>query len=83
MYYVLALLTSAGADVLRRRRTTVWPLLVPIVLATVIAITTQGAVRYRAPAEVSLVVLAAVALDALWTRHAGRRAPVQVAEGQA
>jgi 4-amino-4-deoxy-L-arabinose transferase-like glycosyltransferase len=83
MYYVLGLLTIAGAVVLRRRRTTVWPLLVPIVLATVIAITTQGAVRYRAPAEVSLVVLAAVALDALWTRYAGRRAAVEVSEGQA
>jgi hypothetical protein len=83
MYYVLALLTIAGVVVLRRRRTTVWPLLVPIALATVIAVTTQGAVRYRAPAEVSLVVLAAVALDALWTRYAGTRGRAQEARGQA
>ena len=83
MYYVLALLTIAGAVVLRRRRTTAWPLLVPIALATVIAVTTQGAVRYRAPAEVSLVVLAAVALDALWTRYAGGRSRAQVAGEQA
>ena len=71
MYYVLVPLTIGGVVVLRRRRITTWPLIVPLALATVIAVTTQGAVRYRAPAEVALVVLGAVAVDALWNRAIG------------
>lgn len=67
MYYVLVALTAGGIVVLRRRRITMWPLIVPLVLATFIAVTTQGANRYRAPAEVSLVVLGAVGLDVLIT----------------
>ena len=64
-FYALALLSIAGAVVLRRRRTMpVFPLLVPpaITLATVAI--GYSTTRFRAPAEVSVVVLGAIALEA-------------------
>lgn len=77
-WYVLAGLAIAGAVVLRRRREVpVFPLLVvpAIVLMAVAVIFAQT--RYRAPAEPAVVVLAAVALDAM----APRRRPEPAAEG--
>ena len=56
----------AGGVVLFRRRTSMFPLLVPIVLVTVMAAIFYGVPRFRAPAEPSLAVLAAVAVVALW-----------------
>jgi 4-amino-4-deoxy-L-arabinose transferase-like glycosyltransferase len=73
-FYVLGLLSIAGAVVLRRRRSVpLFPLLVPpvIVLLTVISLYTST--RFRTPAEVSIVVLAAVALDGWWNALAARR----------
>jgi hypothetical protein len=65
-------LAAAGALVLRRRRAGVWILLSPIVVVSVAALLTYGNQRFREPAELSLVVLAAVALDALWRGRVGR-----------
>jgi 4-amino-4-deoxy-L-arabinose transferase-like glycosyltransferase len=66
MFFVLVPLAVAGAVLLRRRRTSgLWILLAPIVLVSVTALVTYGNQRFRAPAEITLVVLAAVALDAL------------------
>jgi hypothetical protein len=73
-YYCVAAGAIAGAIVLRRRRSPpLFPLLVlpGIVLVTVAL--TYGTTRFRAAAETSLAVLAAVALDALWTRIAASR----------
>jgi len=61
-YYALLPFVVAGAVVLRRRRLGLWFLLVPIGVVTVVAALFYGTVRFRAPAEVSLVVLAAPAL---------------------
>ena len=44
-------------------------LAVPFVHTTLVAVVFFGLVRFRAPAEVALVVLAAVALTAPWRRH--------------
>jgi 4-amino-4-deoxy-L-arabinose transferase-like glycosyltransferase len=69
-WYVLAGLAVAGAVVLRRRREVpVFPLLmVPaVVLLAVAAIFAQT--RYRAPAEPAVVILAAVAVDAMLPRR--------------
>jgi 4-amino-4-deoxy-L-arabinose transferase-like glycosyltransferase len=69
-WYVVAGLAIAGAVVLRRRRKVpVFPLLVvpAIVLMAVAAIFAQT--RYRAPAEPAVVVLAAVAIDAMMPRR--------------
>jgi 4-amino-4-deoxy-L-arabinose transferase-like glycosyltransferase len=66
MYYLLLPVAGLGVVVLRRRRTVQWPLLVPAAVLTVVAVVDYGLVRFRAPFEISLVVLAAVAIDAAW-----------------
>jgi hypothetical protein len=48
-----------GAVVLRRRRTAIWPLVVPVAITTIaIALWAGGLLRYRAPVEPSIVILA-------------------------
>jgi 4-amino-4-deoxy-L-arabinose transferase-like glycosyltransferase len=74
-FWPVAVAAVAGAVVLRRRRTTpVWPLLAPCVMVVVTVIVTYASTRFRAAAEPALVVLAAVAIDAMLPR---RRAPVR------
>jgi 4-amino-4-deoxy-L-arabinose transferase-like glycosyltransferase len=51
-----------------RGRVTLLPLLTPIALVTVVAAASYGIVRFRVPAEVPLVVLAAVGVDQLARR---------------
>ncbi len=70
-YY--ALVPVAGIGVLRlwRRRVPQLPLLAQFLSVTVTAAYAYGTVRFRAPAELSLVVLAAVGL-APWARSLGR-----------
>jgi hypothetical protein len=65
-FYVLAALAIGGGVVLRRSRAApVWPLLVPLVVATIAAAVVAPTVRIRAPAEPTIVVLAAVGVVAL------------------
>jgi 4-amino-4-deoxy-L-arabinose transferase-like glycosyltransferase len=67
-FYALALLSVAGAIALRRRRTVpVFPLLVPPVMVLFTVVTIYASTRFRASAEVSLCLLAAIALDAAIT----------------
>jgi uncharacterized membrane protein YfcA len=61
-----------GAAALRRRGVTLLPMLVPIVAVTITAAATFGLTRYRVPADVVIVVLAALGLDLLWRRLRGR-----------
>ena len=68
MYYVLAPLGIAGFFVLRRRRVPTWTIAVPIMLAVVMAAVIYGFLRFRHPADIALVVLAGVAIDALVRR---------------
>jgi hypothetical protein len=68
VYYVLLALAVYGAVVLRRRRETLLVLLAPFALVTVMAALSYGITRFRIPADVALVVLAAVACDALMRR---------------
>ena len=74
-FYLLAPLAIVGFVVLGRQRRTRWPLVMPVVLVTLLAAGAYGIIRFRAPAEVSIVVLAAVALDAGWRHWSSRRAP--------
>ena len=67
-YWLLAPAAIAGAVVLRRRRVTLIPLLAVIIEVVVTAALAFGDTRYRAPAEVPIVLLAAVFLDASWRR---------------
>jgi hypothetical protein len=66
---VLVGFAIAGVVILRRRKVALIPLLAPVVIVTIVAAAFYGLVRFRAPAEVSIVVLAAVALDALWAKR--------------
>ena len=67
-YWLLVPFAIAGAVLLRRRGRPILILLAPIVLVTLVAIATYGVTRFRFAAEPSLVVLGAVAVDALLSR---------------
>jgi 4-amino-4-deoxy-L-arabinose transferase-like glycosyltransferase len=75
MFYLLVPLAIVGVVVLRRRRTMLIPLLAPIVLVTLTAAAVRGEIRFRIPAEVAIVVLAAVATDAILRRWLDARGP--------
>jgi len=66
IFYLLLPLAIAGGWVLHRRHARVWPFLVPPLIVSLTVALTFADTRYRAPAEVSLVVLAAVAIEALF-----------------
>jgi hypothetical protein len=73
--YASVPLGIAGAVVLRRRRIPISPLVAPVFVATLSAMLAFGNPRYRASADIALVVLSAVALDALLRRWTRRRDP--------
>ena len=71
-FVLLVPLAVAGMEVVRRRRGPLLVLAAWIPIATFTAATTFGNTRYRTAAETSLVILAAVAADAiLERRHPG------------
>jgi 4-amino-4-deoxy-L-arabinose transferase-like glycosyltransferase len=72
MYYLLLPLAVAGAVMLRRRREPIGFLLAPFTVVVVVSILGYGTPRFRVPAEVPLVVLAAVAVAALAESRRGR-----------
>ncbi len=63
--WALMVLAVAGLVVLRRRRQPLFILAAPILLVVFVSVTAYGILRFRAPADVALVVLGAVAVDAL------------------
>ena len=63
-YWLLLVPAVAGIVVLRRRRRALYPLLAFVAIVVVATATTYGETRLRAAAEVSLVLLAAVGIDA-------------------
>lgn len=67
--FVLIALAVVGAVTLRRRGQPLALLLAPVVLVTVVSALTYGTSRFRAAADVALVVLASVALDRLAERR--------------
>jgi 4-amino-4-deoxy-L-arabinose transferase-like glycosyltransferase len=62
-YYALALLAIPGFWFVHRRRLTLIPLLAQVVLVCAIAAYAYGSVRFRLPAEVVIVALAALTID--------------------
>jgi 4-amino-4-deoxy-L-arabinose transferase-like glycosyltransferase len=72
-YWILAPLAVVGFFVARRRRLVTWPLLVPVLIVVVTVLPSIGTVRYRAPAEVSIVLLAALSVDGAWRWWTSRR----------
>jgi 4-amino-4-deoxy-L-arabinose transferase-like glycosyltransferase len=71
MYYTLLPLAVAGGVVLRRRRVIIFPLVAVVVVPIAATLVTYGNTRFRAPLEPVLVLLAAVAVDALINRWRG------------
>ena len=65
VYYPLVAAAVAVAVVLVRRRTPLWPLAATFVMVTITALALYGLTRFRVPAEVAIVVLAAVLIDHL------------------
>ncbi len=58
---------------MRRRKVPIYPLVAIAVIATFAAAITFGVTRYRAPAEVALVLAAAIGAGAVWTNWRTRR----------
>jgi len=67
-FYVLAILAVVGLVMLRRRHIIIYPLLALAVACTLAAVVAFGGTRYRVPAEVGIVIAAAVPLCALLER---------------
>ena len=63
-YWILLVPALAGGIVLRRRRVPLYPLLAFVATVIITVATTFGETRYRAAAEVSIVTLAAIGIDA-------------------
>lgn len=67
-YTIVALVGLPGFFVLRRRRVPISPFVSAMVAVTITAAVTYGIIRFRAPGDVTFVVLAAVTVDALLAR---------------
>ena len=70
-YWLLLVPAAIGVVALRRRRVPLYPLLAFVVTVVVAVGTGIGDPRYRAAAEVPLVLLAAAGIDSLMTRGRG------------
>jgi 4-amino-4-deoxy-L-arabinose transferase-like glycosyltransferase len=79
-FWVLVPCAVVGGVMLRRRRVPITPLVSQFVVVAVTAAAIYGLVRFRIPAEVSLVVLAAVAVDG-WL--GGRTEPAETTDSRA
>jgi hypothetical protein len=73
MYWVLVPFAVAGAILLRRRRRFLWPLGATALTVTLVAAATYGQQRFRIAAEPAILVLAAVAFEAVWNVWRARR----------
>jgi 4-amino-4-deoxy-L-arabinose transferase-like glycosyltransferase len=72
MYWALLPLAAVGVVTARRRGVLLLPFVATAVLVTLTAIAFYGIVRFRLPADVSIVVLAALGVDALVPKGARR-----------
>jgi hypothetical protein len=61
---VLLPVAAAGTVVARRRHIRLWPFAATVVLVSVTTVAAYGIVRFRVPADVSIVVLAGLAVGA-------------------
>jgi 4-amino-4-deoxy-L-arabinose transferase-like glycosyltransferase len=73
VYWILLPFAVAGFVLARRRGVATYPLLAFPLMVLISVLPTIGSVRYRAPAEISLVILAAVGTDAAITAARTRR----------
>ena len=71
MYYGLLALSVVGLVVLFKRKVTIIPFVGIALMITFTAAASFGVTRYRTPVDLILPILAAVALDAWWSRGRG------------
>jgi hypothetical protein len=71
-FWVVAPLAAYGSVLLRRSGTFQWPFVAPLLIALLVVTVAYGEPRYHTPADLGLVVLAAVGLDRL-ARREGRQ----------
>ena len=71
-YWMLVPAAAFGAVTLYRRRTSLLPELSTVLVVTTAAALTFGLTRYRVPAEVALVAVAAVGISELWSSKLSR-----------
>jgi 4-amino-4-deoxy-L-arabinose transferase-like glycosyltransferase len=83
MYFLLVVLGFAGAVRLRSMGQPLRILVAPFVLVVLVSLGAYGFTRFRIAAEPALVVLAAVAVAALWERTRRRRRAAPPAQAQA
>ena len=83
-FYPTLVAAIAGVVVLLRRRArwVGWILCVPVITVTLTSVLTYGQTRFRAAAEPSLAVLAAVALGAAWSGWQRSRARQDARQGE-
>lgn len=77
MYWLLVPLAIYGLVLLRRRTIPVWPLAAMFLLVTIVALLIYGEPRFREPAEIALVGLAAVGVERLVVRASGSDQPAK------
>jgi 4-amino-4-deoxy-L-arabinose transferase-like glycosyltransferase len=64
-FWLVAPLAAYGSVTLRRSRSFQWPLVAPLVIVVLAVTVAYGEPRYHTPADLGLLVLAAVAIDRL------------------
>jgi 4-amino-4-deoxy-L-arabinose transferase-like glycosyltransferase len=72
MYYALLALSLGGSVILRRRKVLLFPLWAIALDVVSVFLISFGQTRYRVTFEVSLVILASVQLEWVWTKLARR-----------
>jgi hypothetical protein len=75
IYWTAIPVALIGLVLLRRRRRPIVPLVAQLATVAITAVLAYGTVRFRMPADVVLVVLVGVTLDALFGSTRFRRAP--------
>jgi 4-amino-4-deoxy-L-arabinose transferase-like glycosyltransferase len=75
MYYVLLALSLGGSVILRRRKILIFPLWAVALDVASVFLISFGQTRYRVTFEVSLVILASVQLEWVWSKLWRRRPP--------
>jgi 4-amino-4-deoxy-L-arabinose transferase-like glycosyltransferase len=69
-FWLVALPAAAGGVILRRRKVPIYPLLGFVLTVVITVAVTFGEPRYRVPADIPILLLAAVAIDAAIRRRA-------------
>jgi 4-amino-4-deoxy-L-arabinose transferase-like glycosyltransferase len=67
-FWVIAPLAVYGSVLLRRARTFQWPLVAPLLITLLVVTLAYGEPRYHTPADLGIIVLAAVAFNHLMRR---------------